>query len=97
MGQLVFVPNAGGGGGGGTVQAFRQPFVDADLAGGVLTVVHLLGVRYNAIFVYDNNEVEIDPDSITDVDASTVDIDLSSFQVLGGGTIAGTWNVVVIG
>ena len=97
MGQLVFIPNAGGGGGGGTVQSYRQSFVDGDLTAGVLTVVHLLGVQYDSVTVYDNNGEEIDPDTVTDIDATTVELDLTSFQVVGGGAIAGTWNVVVIG
>jgi hypothetical protein len=83
--------------GGGGVNAYRTSFTDANLVGGVLTVNHNLGVRYNLIAVYDNVEDLIYPDEILDVDTNNVDIDLTSFQTAGGGSIPGTWNVVVVG
>lgn len=97
MGQLVFIPREVGGGGGGSVNSFRGAFTDPNLTAGVLTVTHSLGNSYVIAFVYDDNDVKIDPDSITNVDANNIDIDLTSFQLINGGAIPGTWNVVVLG
>jgi len=79
-------PIPGGGG------EFRQSFVNADLVAGVLTVIHNLGQRYNSVTVYDESNQIIGPDVVTDVDANSLTVDLSSF-----GVIAGTWNLVVGG
>lgn len=79
------LPSGGGG-------EFRQSFVDGDLTAGVLTVTHNLAERYHSVAVYNNAEQMVTPDLITDVDANTITIDLSSF-----GAIAGTWNLVVGG
>ncbi len=77
--------------GGVGLDIFRRSFVDADLAAGVLTVTHNLGVRYHAVAVYDDSDQLVTPDAIIDVDANSLTVDLTSF-----GVIAGTWNVVVV-
>jgi len=76
--------------------SYRQPFTDADLVAGVLTVVHNLGVRYNTWAIYDNNNFAVlNPDNAFDVDGNTLAFDLSTYQLVNGGAIPGTWNVVV--
>ena len=79
-------PIPGGGG------EFRLAFDDTALVGGVLSVAHNLGQRYNSVTVYDGNDQIIQPDFVTDVDANNVTLDLSSLA-----PIAGAWNVVVGG
>lgn len=78
-----------------TSSTFRLAFTNADLVAGVLPVNHVLGLRYNAVSVYNNLNRLIEPDEVEDIDANNVEIDLSSFQVTSGGSIPGTWNVVV--
>lgn len=75
--------------------SFRQAFTDADLVAGVLTISHGLGVSFNQVAFYDNNNKYILPSTITDVDANTVTADLGTFQTTNGGAIPGTWNVIV--
>jgi hypothetical protein len=77
--------------GGVGLDIFRRSFVNADLVAGVLTVTHNLGVRYHAVAVYDDTNQLVTPDAVTDVDANSLTIDLTSF-----GVITGTWNVVVV-
>jgi hypothetical protein len=71
--------------------SFRQSFVDGDLTVGVLTVNHALGEKFVDVSVYDDSDKKIIPDDITLTDANNLDID-----ILGFGTITGTWNVVVL-
>ena len=73
-----------------TMPAFRQAFVNADLAAGVLTVTHSLGQLTQQVTVSDENNEVIGPDLVTFVDTNSLTVDLSSF-----GVITGTWNVVV--
>jgi hypothetical protein len=76
--------------------SYRRSFTDADLVVGILTVVHNLGVRYNTWAIYDNNNFAVlNPDNAFDVDGNTLDFDLSTYQLVNGGAIPGTWNVVV--
>ena len=81
---------------GGGVASFRLAFTDVDLAAGVLPVNHALAQSFNTLAVYDDNNNLIQADEVTDVDANNIDVDLSTFQVAGGGAIQNTWNVVVI-
>lgn len=80
---------------GASATSYRQTFTDADLVAGVLTVTHSLGVNFNAVTVYSNANLLTVADSVLNVDANTVAIDLSSFQAANGGAIVGSWNVVV--
>ena len=89
MAVSLFIPKFIPGGG----IEFRLAFDDSDLvAGGVLSVAHNLGQRYNSVTVYDGNSRIIQPDFVTDVDANNATVDLSSLA-----PITGTWNVVVGG
>lgn len=64
------------------------PFTNSNLSLGLLNWVHLLGVDYPAIVVYDNNRRMIIPDEVLSVNANSVQVDLSSFAPIGG-----TWNI----
>jgi hypothetical protein len=86
----TWIAPAGSGG-----STYRTSFTDADLVAGILTVNHMLGVSFNLVAVYDNNNLIVYPEQIENVDANTVDVDLLAFQIAGGGSIPGTWNVVV--
>lgn len=70
--------------------SYTTTFADGDLTAGVLTVTHSLGRQYVSAKIYDNNDIEVEPDSITATDTNTTTIDLSGF-----GTLTGTWNVRV--
>jgi hypothetical protein len=72
--------------------AYGRSFVDADLAAGVLTVNHALGVKYVVPAIYDSNEQMIIPDNVTAVNTVQCLIDLSSYS-----PIAGTWNLRICG
>lgn len=78
-----------GGGGGNTATA---DFVNGDLAGGVYTFNHALGVKFLNISVYDDSDIEVVPDDITATDTNNTAVDLSSY-----GAISGTWNVRGVG
>lgn len=69
---------------------YTVTFDNADLSTGVLTVVHSLDSEYVTTTVYDNNGKVIWADEITNVDADTCTVDLTSFGVL-----TGDWNVRV--
>jgi hypothetical protein len=75
---------------------YRLAFTDAALVAGVLTVTHALGLRYNTLAVYTNLDKFVVPDDITDIDANTITVELSSMQAANGGALPGTWNVVVV-
>lgn len=92
-GDAVSVSIPGGGGGSGST--YRNTVVDGDLSGGVVTITHNLAELYNTVFVYDNNDVSVIPDAITVTDNNTLTLDLSSYQAANGGTLPGTYNVVV--
>lgn len=84
-------------GGGGGATAFRQAFTNGDLTVGVLTATHSLGQQYNTVSVYDNNDQIVQPGEILAVDANNVSVDLTAIQTANGGSIPGTWNIVVVG
>ena len=62
-------------------------FTDANLSSGVYTFNHTIGQFIN-IIVFDNNDIQVEPDLITATDTNNAAIDLGSF-----GTITGTWNI----
>lgn len=62
-------------------------FDNGDLSSGVLTITHSLGRQYVNCTVYDNNDIEIEPDNVTATDTNTLTVDLSTY-----GTLTGTWN-----
>jgi len=74
------------GGGGGYVVSF----VDGDLSAGILAVTHNLGIKENAVEVYDNTSKLIIPDVVTAVNTTSLTIDLTTY-----GTLTGTWYAVV--
>jgi hypothetical protein len=76
---------------GGSATSYRTDFDNTDLASGILTVTHSLAQKYVLVQVYNNSDKMIIPDNITLTNTNSLSIDLGSF-----GTIAGTWNVVVI-
>lgn len=67
-------------------------FDNGDLTAGVYTFNHAIGIQYLNIIVYDNNDIQIEPDLITATDTNNAAIDISSF-----GTITSTWNIRGIG
>jgi len=72
----------------GSPGPYSGTFVNADLAAGVLTITHSLGLSapYAVnVVVFDNNAKQIIPDDVTGL-TNTVAIDLSSYGVL-----TGTW------
>ena len=73
--------------GGGMTDTFTQSDIDAS---GNLQVYHGLQYMYNAVTIYDDNNVRIMPDDVTLVDVDNLTVDLSSHL-----PIAGTWNIVV--
>jgi len=59
--------------------------------GSVLTVTHSLGTKYiSGIQIYDNTDEIIIPDSITAIDTTKLDVDLTTFS-----PIPGTWHVSI--
>jgi hypothetical protein len=80
---------------GGGSSSFRTSFTNASLVGGVLSVNHALAEQFNQVTVYNNLNLKVMPDSVEAVDANNADITLSSFQAANGGSIPGTWNVVI--
>ena len=75
-----------------TGKIYRKNFTAADLAGGILTVVHNLSQQYVIVQVSNNLNQVIGPDLITLTNTTTTTIDLTSF-----GAIPGTWCVIVRG
>ena len=71
---------------------FEIAFVDGDLAAGVLTIVHGLGLNYQLAMVYNNSGDAVMPDDINRLNANSTTVDLSAY-----GTITGTWYVVLVG
>jgi len=71
--------------------SYSLSFNNASLVAGILTVNHALSVNYPIVSVYDNSNKIIIPDEVTSVTANQLTIDLTSF-----GTIAGTWNLLVL-
>lgn len=78
-----------------STSSFYFSFTDADLVGGVLTVNHNLGNKYNQIAIYDHNDVYVLPAATVSVDVNTLTADFSNFQDTYGGAIPGTWNGIV--
>ena len=71
---------------------YRTSFTSASLTANQLTVTHNLGQQFCHVVVYDNNNLQIQPDNITATSTTVATIDFTSFSPL-----TGTWNVVVIG
>jgi hypothetical protein len=74
------------------LNAYSRTFVDADLAGGILTINHALGNALVDVTIRDNTGAMIMPDSNLIVDANNVNIGLASFQPLPG-----VWTALVVG
>ena len=85
-GNAIFKASQGSG---GTV-SYVVSFSSGNLSSGVLTITHNLGQKYVQVSVYDNNDKQIKPSTITAIDTNTCSIDISPF-----GSITDTWNVVV--
>ena len=78
--------------GGGNSVSYTSSFTNASLSSaGILTVNHNLNVTYPLVVIYDNNNLEIEPDEIEYKTVNQIEIDLSSFI-----SISGTWNIRVI-
>jgi hypothetical protein len=66
----------------------RGPFVNGDLAAGILTIAHnrALSTPYTlCVTIADNNQKQIIPDAVTFL-TNTITVDLTSY-----GTLSGTW------
>ena len=74
------------------LKIFFIEFQDSNLDAGCLTVVHGLGINYQLVMVYDNDNKIIEPDEIEWYNVNTVKIYLTSY-----GTITGIWHVVLLG
>lgn len=61
-------------------------FINGDLVAGVLTWMHNLGGDLTGVVIKNNNGNHVTPDELTETDANTLTIDLSSY-----GAITGTW------
>lgn len=72
--------------------AIKQTFTNADLVSNIYQWNHNLNLNEPGIIqVFDNNDIQVFPDSITFVNNNTVEINLSSFS-----PITGTWVVVLV-
>ena len=75
-----------------TSRSYTVAFTSANISGGGdLTVNHALATQYVTYAIYDNNDLQIEPDSATATDANNLTINISSY-----GTITGTWNIRVV-
>lgn len=59
--------------------------------GGSGTITHNLGQKYIQIFVYDENDVIVDPDAVTLINSNSLTLDVTSF-----GTANVTYNLVIL-
>ena len=64
-------------------------FTSGDLIAGILNINHNLNNKYVIVEIYDNLDKKNEPDFVTLVDANNVEIDLSSYSIVG------TWNAAV--
>lgn len=69
---------------------YTETFTAASISGGLLTVNHNLDSQYNGVYVFDENDNEIQPDDIIATDINTTTIDLTSY------TVTGTWRAVIL-
>lgn len=77
---------------GGSSNILKQTFQNADLTGGIFQWLHNQNINEIGIVqVYDNNNILINPDSITFVNPNRVDINIQSFV-----PIIGTWTVALL-
>jgi len=83
--------NQGNQGDQGSSNSYSTTFVNADLATGILTVTHNLGVKVVPVIVCNNNFKVIIPDEITYSSTTICLVDLSSYGVLSG-----TWSIIVL-
>ena len=72
--------------------SFRTSFTNADLSGGIYTVIHNLNQQFVIVQVSDSNNQVVVPDNITFSSTTQAAIDLGGY-----GELLGTWNVLVIG
>ncbi len=73
-------------------RSFRSSFTNADLSGGIYTVIHNLNQQFVIIQVSDSNNQVVVPDNITFSNTTQAAIDLGGY-----GELLGTWNILVIG
>jgi hypothetical protein len=71
--------------------AYSSSFTIGDLSTNILTVNHALNDRYVSVFVYDDTDNVVLPDSIIAQSIGTTKIDLTSFV----GVMTGSWHVFV--
>ena len=71
-------------------------FTDGDLSSGILTFTHSLGSQHVLVGVYDDNNIEVFPTSITATSTTVSTIDLLAIQTSEGGTIPSTWRAVAV-
>lgn len=75
---------------GGAAITYSRTFASTDLASGVLTVTHSLGIELVVVHVFDNTNKMVMPDEITLIDTNTCSVSVTTMSV------AGTWSVKVV-
>lgn len=76
----------------GYVMSYSRSFTNDDLDSNYdLLVTHNLDVKYCVVAVYDNNDQEVKPDSVTLIDATSLKVNLTEFA-----PISGVWRIVVL-
>ena len=71
---------------------YTYSFTEASLSSGrYLILTHSAGTQFVHVYIYDNTNTLINPDSIVLTNTTTVTIDLSSFT-----SISGTWTAIII-
>ena len=71
---------------------YTYSFTEASLSSGrYLILTHSTGTQFVQVYIYDNTNTLINPDSIVLTNTTTVTIDLSSFT-----SISGTWTAIII-
>jgi hypothetical protein len=73
-------------------RSFRTSFTNADLSGGIYTVIHNLNQQFVIVQVSDSNNQVVVPDNIIFSSTTEAAIDLGGY-----GELLGTWNILVIG
>ena len=72
--------------------SFRTSFTNADLSGGIYTVIHNLNQQFVIVQVSDSNNQIVVPDNVTFSSTTQAAIDLGGY-----GELLGIWDVLVIG
>ena len=88
----TITPGGGGGAGPIPVSGVVFPITQADLVAGVFPAVHNLGNQYVTYKLYDDTDLDTQPDDATALNVNELDVDLTNFQ-----PIPGIWHLIVVG